>query len=135
MPRLEAASVPSPSDKLGDTKERRILRAVPSRDSPFGMEQHDGKGAPRVFGEYPTGSSHPPFPHADFTMSQFESPMSYTHFAHRVRRRSRFIRTADDRAFLEEVVRTAGRRIREVPAGLELWARPIGPRLEAGPRG
>lgn len=59
-------------------------------------------------------------------MSQFKSSMSYSHFAHRVRHTSRFIRTADDEAFLEEVVRTARTRIREVPAGLELWRAQLG---------
>ena len=59
-------------------------------------------------------------------MSQFKSPMSYSHFARRVRRRSRFSRSADDEAFLEEVVRTARMRIRDVPAGLELWRAQLG---------
>lgn len=80
---------------------------------------------PKCLG-HPSGGSYPPLLHADSAMSQFKSPMGYSHFAHSVRRRNRFIRTADDRAFLEEVVRTARTRIQEVPVGLELWRAQLG---------
>ena len=54
-------------------------------------------------------------------MSEFKSADSYRHFADRVRRKARFIRTSEDEDFLREVVRTSKGRIRTHPTGFGLW--------------
>ena len=59
-------------------------------------------------------------------MNEFKSWNSYRHFANRVRRKARFIRTSEDDNFLREVLRTAKSRIKEVPADFGLWRAQLG---------
>ncbi len=51
---------------------------------------------------------------------------SYRQFAYRVRRETRFIRTADDEDFLHEVLRTSKSRIKTLPAETGLWRAQLG---------
>lgn len=59
-------------------------------------------------------------------LSQFKSWNSYTKFAHRIQRRSRYVRSSEDEEFLREVVRTAKIRERVVRAGYSLWRAQLG---------
>lgn len=61
-------------------------------------------------------------------MSGFKSWQSYWNFAHRVRRKYRFIRTPDDEAFLHEVVRMTESRTENLPMGYPLWRAQLGHR-------
>ena len=54
-------------------------------------------------------------------MNEFKSWNSYRHFANRVRRKARFIRTSEDDNFLREVQRTSNSRIRKLSKGFGLW--------------
>ena len=62
----------------------------------------------------------------DAAMNGFKSLNSYRHFANRVRRETRFIRTSEDDEFLREVVRTSRTRMREFPAESGLWRAQLG---------
>ena len=62
----------------------------------------------------------------DAAANGFNSWNSYRHFANRVRRQTRFIRTSDDEEFLREVVCTAATRIRDLPLGFGLWRAQLG---------
>ena len=62
----------------------------------------------------------------DTPSNGFKSWNSYRHFATRVRRQTRFIRTSEDEEFLREVVRTSTTRIRDVPVGTGLWRAQLG---------
>ena len=59
-------------------------------------------------------------------MNEFKSWNSYRHFANRVRRETRFIRTPEDENFLREVVRTSKTRMRELRADSGLWRAQLG---------
>lgn len=59
-------------------------------------------------------------------MNNFKPWNSYRHFANRVRRKTRFIRTSEDDEFLREVVRTSKTRVRDLPAGFGLWRAQLG---------
>ena len=62
----------------------------------------------------------------DAPTNGFKSWNGYRHFATRVRRQTRFIRTSEDEEFLREVVRTSTTRIRDVPVGTGLWRAQLG---------
>ena len=59
-------------------------------------------------------------------MNEFKSWKSYWHFAYRVRRKTRYIRTPEDNDFLREVLRTSKSRIKDLPADTGLWRAQIG---------
>lgn len=59
-------------------------------------------------------------------MNEFKSWNSYRHFADRVRRKSRYIRTPEDNDFLREILRTSNNCIIDVSAGTGLWRAQIG---------
>lgn len=59
-------------------------------------------------------------------MNEFKSWNSYTHFANRVRREARFIRTSEDDDFLREVLRTSKSRIKTLPAETGLYRAQLG---------
>lgn len=59
-------------------------------------------------------------------MIEFKSWNSYSAFARRIRRESRFIRTPEDEDFLREVLRTSRTRIRKLPLGFGLWRAQLG---------
>ena len=62
----------------------------------------------------------------DAPTNGFKSWNSYRHFATRIRRQTRFIRTSEDEEFLREVVRTSTTRTRDVPVGIGLWRAQLG---------
>ena len=59
-------------------------------------------------------------------MTEFKSWNSYSAFAHRIRRESRFIRTSEDDDFFREVLRTSRTRTRKLPVGYGLWRAQLG---------
>ena len=48
-------------------------------------------------------------------MSKFKSWQSYSNFAYRIRRQTRFIMTPEDQSFLRQVLQTSKLRIKELP--------------------
>ena len=59
-------------------------------------------------------------------MAAFKSWQSYYDFARRARRERRFIRTAEDQAFLAEVLSTANQRVRKMRKGFSLCRAQVG---------
>jgi hypothetical protein len=58
--------------------------------------------------------------------TNFKSPRSYLEFAYSVERCRRYMRTADDDAYLAAVLATSEGRSQEVPEGTPLWRAQIG---------
>ncbi|MXZ81520.1 MAG: RES family NAD+ phosphorylase [Gammaproteobacteria bacterium] len=59
-------------------------------------------------------------------MNEFKSWNSYGHFARRVRREARFIRTVEDKDFLRQVLSTSKQRIFKIPEACGLWRAQLG---------
>lgn len=59
-------------------------------------------------------------------MGEFKSSNSYSAFANRLRRVSRFVKTPEDEDFLREVLRTSKTRTRKMPAEFGLWRAQLG---------
>ena len=59
-------------------------------------------------------------------MRKFKSWQSYSNFAYRIRRQTRFIRTLDDQSFLRQVLQTSTSRVKELPKNTPLWRAQLG---------
>ena len=59
-------------------------------------------------------------------MSKFKSWQSYSNFAYRIRRQTRFIMTPEDQSFLRQVLQTSKSRIKELPKNTGLWRAQLG---------
>ena len=59
-------------------------------------------------------------------MSKFKSWQSYSNFAYRIRRQTRFIRTPEDQSFLRQVLQTSKSRVEELPKNTGLWRAQLG---------
>ena len=59
-------------------------------------------------------------------MSKFKSWRSYSNFAYRTRRQTRFIRTPEDQSFLRQVLQTSKSRVKELPKNTPLWRAQLG---------
>ena len=59
-------------------------------------------------------------------MSKFNSWNSYSDFANRIRRQTRFIRASEDESFLRQILQTSKSRVRELPKSSGLWRAQLG---------